>query len=348
MTKLFKVSGGNLVPVPPGHLATEEQLEGWIAARPETIGLDVLVIGRQIVTDFGGRIDILGIDKDGDLTIIELKRDKTPREIVAQILDYASWIAGLTTKRVHEIAVMHLHARLDMKFRERFDAVLPENLNTSHNMVIVASQFDASSKRIVSYLAERHGVAINTAFFAVFADGAQQLMATDWLLDQDEVVERAEARTKPPWSGLWYANAGDGPHRAWDDMRQFGFLSAGGGRQYSGKLEQLQIGDRLCAYQKNAGYVGYGIVSKTTEMVRDFETAGGPLLAQTLKRPELGHDRDDPDLAEWAIGVDWKHAVPIAEARTFSGVFANQNVVCKLRHPETIEFLRRNFGVSAE
>lgn len=30
------------------------------------------------------------MNSEGDLTVIELKRDRTPREVVAQVLDYAS------------------------------------------------------------------------------------------------------------------------------------------------------------------------------------------------------------------------------------------------------------------
>lgn len=103
MTTLYKVSRGELIPVQRMTLAKEELLEDWISKDPGIIGLDVLIIGRQIVTDHKGQIDILAIDREGDLIIVELKRDRTPREVVAQVLDYASWIAGLNTKRIHEI-----------------------------------------------------------------------------------------------------------------------------------------------------------------------------------------------------------------------------------------------------
>lgn len=46
----------------------------------------------------GGR---LAVSREGDLTVIELKRDRTPRDVVAQILDYATWVATLGTKQIH-------------------------------------------------------------------------------------------------------------------------------------------------------------------------------------------------------------------------------------------------------
>jgi hypothetical protein len=97
---------------------------------------------------------------------------------------------------VREIAVSYLGKGLDVAFSDRFKTTLPETLNESHSMVIIASAFDASSERIVRYLSEAHDIAINTAFFSVFDDDGQTLLATEWLLDQSEVAERSVGRAK--------------------------------------------------------------------------------------------------------------------------------------------------------
>lgn len=348
MTRLYRLSGSTLDPVSRGKLANENMIEGWIAHQPDLLGLDLLVIGRQVVTEFGGRIDLLGIDADGNLVIVELKRDRTPREIIAQILDYASWVSGLTTRQVHDLAASYLKGQLDTVFRERFGSALPQTLNETHTMVIVASAFDASSQRIVRYLSETHDIAINTAFFSVFEDDGRTLLATDWLLDQAEVAERSEARVQAPWTGLWYVNVGEGGNRAWQDMRRLGFISAGGGDWYSGPLQRLHVGDLIVAYQKQAGYVGYGKITTTAVMARDFETPQGPLLVQTLVQPNLAHDRDDPKLAEHVVGVEWLKTVPLSEAKWIDGLFANQNIVCKLRDPKTVDFLKEQLGVALD
>lgn len=41
---------------------------------------------------------------------------------------------------------------------------------------------------------------------------------------------------------------------------------------------------------------------------------------------------------------EWLKKMPLAEARTFSGVFANQNAVCRLRDVTTLDFLSGAFG----
>jgi len=345
VTRLYKLTNGALVPVPQGQLASEDMIEGWVADQPSLLGLDVLIIGRQIITDFGGRIDLLGIDSDGNLSIVELKRDRTPREIVAQVLDYASWVQSLTTPQIYERAQTYLGRNLATAFAERFGSSPPERLNQSHSMVIVASALDPSSQRIVRYLSETHGIAINTAFFTVFQEAGQTLLTTDWLLDQQEVAVRSEAKVQAPWQGLWYVNAGDGDTRSWEDMRRYGFVAAGGGEKWSGPLRRLSVGDPIAVYQKGAGYVGYGKVSAPVVMARDFVTEAGPLLDQPLAQPNLAHDRNDPEVAEYAVAVDWVKTVPIADAVRFEGMFANQNIVCKLREPRTLDVLRDRLGV---
>jgi len=67
MTKLYQINGRELVQIGRTRLDNEDQLQEWIAQDPRLIGMDVLVLGREIVTDSGGRIDILALDRDGNL-----------------------------------------------------------------------------------------------------------------------------------------------------------------------------------------------------------------------------------------------------------------------------------------
>ncbi len=346
MTKLYRISNGKLWEVNSSFLRNESMLQDWIADKPELLGLDILVIGREVPTGGGGRIDILAIDREGNLYIVELKRDRTPRDVVAQVLDYASWITDLSTREVHEIASNKLGKPLRDAYKERFETSLPEQLNSSHNMLIVASKFDASSERIVKYLANEHGVSINSTFFTVFEEDGQQFLTTDWLMDQQQVVERSEIKKKQLWTGYYYVNVGEiQGTRSWNDMREFGFIAAGRGRAYSQKLEQLSAGNLIYAYQKGKGYVGFGEVESPAVMAKHFRLDDNRLLRE-VELSDLGifHDEDNAEMADYVVRVTWRKTVPIGEAKTFRGVFANQNVVCKLTHAETLDFLAETFG----
>jgi RecB family endonuclease NucS len=78
---------GDLTYVTPVPMPDEARLEKVLEQDIGILGLDVMLIGRQLTTAFGKRVDLLAITAEGDLVVIELKRDRTPREIVAQVLD---------------------------------------------------------------------------------------------------------------------------------------------------------------------------------------------------------------------------------------------------------------------
>ncbi len=89
--KIWEIQGGNVLKeIKKSKLEVEERIENWLEKDISIISSDLLVIGRQVETDFGGVIDLLCLDYNGDVVIVELKRDKTPREVTAQVLDYAS------------------------------------------------------------------------------------------------------------------------------------------------------------------------------------------------------------------------------------------------------------------
>src|SRR5215213_3319317 len=71
----------------------EARLEDLLAKDPTLVGEPLLLVGRQVPTAYGGFIDLLAVDAEGYLCVLELKRDRTPREVVAQLLDYASWLS---------------------------------------------------------------------------------------------------------------------------------------------------------------------------------------------------------------------------------------------------------------
>jgi len=60
-----------------------------------------------VETAYGKFIDLLCMDSEGTLVIVELKRDKTPREVTAQALDYASWVKTLNAEEIEKIAAAY-------------------------------------------------------------------------------------------------------------------------------------------------------------------------------------------------------------------------------------------------
>ena len=185
---LWRVSNGRLDPVPDGRLDLESRLEDWLMADLGLLGQRLLIIGRQVPTEFGGYIDLLALDASGDLVIIELKRDRTPREVTAQLLDYASWAAELSAERIVAIAERQIGSSLDTAFRQTFDADLPEVINAGHKLLVIGSTIDAASERIIRYLSDRHGVNINAVTFQYFRlPGGDEVLGRVHLLEPERV-----------------------------------------------------------------------------------------------------------------------------------------------------------------
>ncbi len=344
MTRLFQINGSTLTPAKRKPLNLETKIEAWVADDLTLIGVDGFVIGRQIATGHGKFIDILAMDEDANLIIIELKRDRSPRDIVAQVLDYASWVRHLSTGDVHTLA-LRLDVSLAKAFHDKFGTSLPQTLNASHQMVVVASEVDEGTKRIIEYLSEEHDVGINAAFFNVFEAGGQEWLTTDALLDQEEVKDRAVKKAQAPWSGYYYVTGGSEEDRPWADLRDHGFFSANGGQFYAKRLDQLSVGDKVFYYQKKNGYLGFGLVTSEKVAAAEYTLDDGTKLIDALPKRYLTDDLDDPDLCAYVVGVDWQQTVAVNDARTFSGIFSNQNVVCKIRHHQTVDYLKEEFDV---
>jgi hypothetical protein len=188
-------TGDRLIEVDTSRLDFEERLENWLADDIGILDENLLVIGRQVSTSFGGFIDLLCIDSQGDLIILELKRYRTARDVVAQALDYASWVVELSCEQISEIAAQHLKRPLEEAFRERFETELPQVLNNNHRIIVVASKIDPSSERIIGYLSSRYGVSINAVTFQYFRSSENgELLTRVFLLEPEEVDYRASTK----------------------------------------------------------------------------------------------------------------------------------------------------------
>ncbi|WP_204138447.1 hypothetical protein [Halomicronema sp. CCY15110] len=181
-------------------LDLEQRLHAWLEADISIISNDLLVIGSEVRTFYGGFIDLLCINSSGDLVVVELKRGLTPREVVAQTLDYASWVKELSREQVIDYADEYLNRKFNLHledaFQRQFNTELPEALNENHSLLVVASSFDKSSERIINYLSEDYGVNINALTFQYFNHESDQEFLGRVFLIEPSVVQRASQNKK--------------------------------------------------------------------------------------------------------------------------------------------------------
>lgn len=353
---LWRTEGNKLVRIEPTSVGLESQLEDFIESDPDILGKKLLIIGRQVQTAHGGFIDLLALDESAAVHVIELKRDKTPRDVTAQTLDYGSWVA---TQSRDQIKAMFEAYRPGLALEEAFDTTfndtLPEEVNAAQVFTIVASHIDPATERIVRFLNENFAVPINVVFFRHFTDQGSNYLARTWLVDHEGLTPATgtggKKKTRETWNGTdWYVSFGDDPTgRNWSDARKYGFISAGGGEWYSRTVKNLEPEARIFVNIPKAGYVGVGIVTGPAEI---FDRARVNIdgVEQSLKDQTLQgsyHYGPGDELAEWVVPVKWIHTVPREAAFWKRGMFANQNSVTKLRQQFTIEQVSKAFNLDS-
>lgn len=85
-------------------------LQEWLANEPAALGEELLIIQKEFdgFDDTRERLDLLAVDKEGNLVVIENKLDDTGRDVVWQVLKYASYCSSLTKPQIIEIYQQYL------------------------------------------------------------------------------------------------------------------------------------------------------------------------------------------------------------------------------------------------
>ncbi|AQQ71174.1 hypothetical protein SMSP2_01540 [Limihaloglobus sulfuriphilus] len=322
-----------------------------------------MIIGRQVYTEYGSYIDLLAIDRDGNIVVLELKRNQTPREVVAQLLDYASWVKNLTDDEIASIFDTYINKfhperngiSLDDAFMSYFNVnSMPDELNETHQLVIVASSLDNSTERILNYLSEGHNVPINAIFFRVFKDEDREYLSRMWFIEPtlSPPSPSGNGGDKEPWNGEFYASFGG--KRSWEDARRIGYICGGGGSWYSNSLNLLEIGKRVWVNAPGHGYVGVGIVAGPVTKLTEFEIEDKG-TKRLITEDDLidsyifSYSRNDEEKAEYLVKVDWIKTLSLDEAIKEKGLFGNQNTVCKpvaKKWQHTVERLKKRFDIN--
>jgi hypothetical protein len=72
-------------PVSFSRIDSEDRLEEALNDDISILEAGLIVVVRQMLTAYDARIDLLAMDAEGNLSVIELNRDRTPREVGAQV-----------------------------------------------------------------------------------------------------------------------------------------------------------------------------------------------------------------------------------------------------------------------
>lgn len=127
-----------------------DNLQEWIAENPSSLGEDLLIIQKEF-SGFGEtneRLDLLALDKYGNLVIIENKLDDSGKDVTWQTIKYASYCSSLTKQEILKIYQAYLggNSNAEEKISEFFnnqeidEILLNQGLN-SQRLIMIAANF---------------------------------------------------------------------------------------------------------------------------------------------------------------------------------------------------------------
>ena len=200
--KLWNIDNDKVIQVKQSRLDYENRLEKWLIEDISILSTDLAVLGSQVLTSFGKKIDILAINSIGELRIIELKRDMTYREVISQTLDYATWVKDLDYDNSNNILNKFRttgYTDIGEYFTSVFDKDSEEiDFNTDHKMLIVGSKIDDSTIRIIDYLSsEPYSVNINAVNFNYFKDNdGKEFLAQSFIKPEGKITEESKSKKR--------------------------------------------------------------------------------------------------------------------------------------------------------
>lgn len=215
------MSSAELVIASETDIELERHLENWLENSPVALIQDeyVLWIGRQPrATDEDRTIypDLLGVDAVGNLVIVELKKERTPREVMAQLLEYAAWADELSNVQIREIAETYFESRdrlhgatFDDAFRECFDVPDTDELpplNRCLRLFIVAEEIPPRVMRLCRFLRTSYRIDVSCIEVSTFkTESGEVIVNTETMVGNEEFAVPSTQQQRPlspsRWSG---------------------------------------------------------------------------------------------------------------------------------------------------
>ena len=130
-------------------LDERNNLQEWIAKEPSSLGEELLIIQKEFdgFSDTRERLDLLALDKRGNLVVIENKLDDSGRDVTWQAIKYASYCSSLTKQDIIDIYQKYLGATssAEESLTEFFDGKdltdIEINVGNTQRIFFVAANF---------------------------------------------------------------------------------------------------------------------------------------------------------------------------------------------------------------
>lgn len=376
---IFEVHDGGLIKLDQTTLATENlwerrDLQAYLRRHLNEIdGMDDLLVIAEEFADWADskrRIDLLAVDRRGNLVVIELKRGNTGEHMELQAVRYAAMVSTLTLDQAAQAFVRFRAATGAAISPDTARELIVEHIDTDEpeedfgrdvRIVLVSEDYSLEVTSAIMWLSAK---GVDIAAIRLSVHRLQDRILLDFLqvipfkgaedyqvrVRNKEQAEQEIRRTKVEWNGEWYVAYGGRP---WDEAHKYGFVAAGGrspsGRLYSRGLFRLPVGGRIWVHAPGTGYLGVAEAVAPPVPFVDFEVSvnGTKRLYADVTGHHGWHGPEHGDATEYFVAVKWLGGVTAAgDAFDEVGLFGNQNIVVQPQDPKwlhTVERLKQRF-----
>ena len=145
-----KVTGYDHSPV-----SEEREMEDYIESNPGIIEEGMIVLARQ-----WKNIDLLGLDNDGNVVVIEIKKESNDaRKVITQTIEYGILAEDLGYSELNAIArennKLGNFPNLEKMFQERIDEFQIDDFNADTKLYIVHEKIGGEIKKIAQWLNDK-------------------------------------------------------------------------------------------------------------------------------------------------------------------------------------------------
>jgi len=207
---------GNVSEYKTVPVSREDEIENFLERHPSILEKDLFILGRQVITSDGSKVDLMGLDKNGDVIIVELKKGETTRKVVSQILEYGVWAEPLEYDALNQIAKQHSNLSNYPNLWRKFEAEIgfvPETFNENQRLYIVAEKIDNTTEKITRYLKER-GINISCIELRFFDGDDGSIVNTRHVVGEERITHPNIESDSEEYDWNYYTNK-----KGWSDKQ---------------------------------------------------------------------------------------------------------------------------------
>jgi hypothetical protein len=212
---MIRIGDGETTALTPTSLTDqgykEEDLREWILERPHSIlGEDILIIGREVqVHNIGDAIDLLGIDRDGNIVVIELKQGSLSGNVDFQSLKYVAYTSYWDWSQLGDQFDKFVNSKWGQKlykeevdFNEKLESFCNDEyeLNQNQRILLIGESIRERLDLVVRWLSDRD-IEISVLEVEMLQDGDQVYLDTEQTIPvpENNVSDVRPDTSKEPW-----------------------------------------------------------------------------------------------------------------------------------------------------